>query len=171
MVDRSPTRIPLAIHAEWKTRFWTTTPPVYIPHTEWSVTVTVGADTPTRLVRVDDYGDRLFAEKERRPYGEESLTYELSGLLHTEVEPEPGLLARPWSALGTDTPAGSVTWSLIPLITNPDGTVRLAVIAFPREDTEHLRGARWRIRESLRQHLPIQSAVFDGGIAVAPATD
>lgn len=49
---RSPLRIPVLVEAEWATRFWTTDPPRYLPHTEWSVRINLTAGLPLRVATV-----------------------------------------------------------------------------------------------------------------------
>ena len=171
MIERLPTSVPLAIAAVWRTRFWTTTPPIYTPHTEWTLSVTVDADVPLRLARVDNFARGLVVSKyPRRPstYQPPGSTYAVSTLDPTETEPSEAVLDSPWSALNLEPPANPVTWTLIPVLKDSSGAVRRSIIAFPREDTEGLRTGHWRIRESLRRFLPVKSDAFNKGIYVAP---
>jgi hypothetical protein len=164
MIERLPTSIPLTIDAVWRTRLWTTTPPIYIAHTEWTLSVTVDADAPLRLARVDNLARGSIVSKYPRrpsPYQPPGSTYEVSTLDPTEIEPSGAALDSPWSALNLDPPRGSVTWTLIPVLKNAEGAVRSSIIAFPRQDTEGLRAGHWRIRESLRSFLPVQSEAFE----------
>jgi len=171
MIERLPTSIPLAIDAVWRTRFWTTTPPIYVPHTEWTLSVTVDAEVPLRLARVDYFlGESVVSKYHRRPSpGRLSgKAYAVATIDRTETEPPRTGLDSPWSALNVEQPANPVSWNLIPVFRDSSGAIRTSIIAFPREDTDGLRTAHWRIRESLRRFLPVQSDAFNKGIYVAP---
>jgi len=166
MNERVPTIIPLALDALWVTRFWTTTPPIYIPHTAWTLSVTVDADAPIRLARVDTFAWGSRVEKYARrpsPYDSSGSTYNVSTLDSTEIKPPQAVLDSPWSALNVDPPLNPVTWTLIPVVKDAQGSSRTHIIAFPRQDTEGLRREYWRIRASLRRHLRFQSEGFDRG--------
>jgi hypothetical protein len=164
MIERLPTSIPLTINAVWRTRFWTTTPPIYIPHTEWTLSVTVDAEVPLRLARVDVYDGRATISKYQRCEG----GYGVRVTKPTEIEPATALLDSPWTALNIEPPANPLSWTLIPLVKDSRGIVRLSVIGFPRQDTDGLRTGHWRIREALRSFLPVQSEAFNKGIYIAP---
>ena len=171
MIERLPTSIPLTIDAVWRTRFWTTTPPIYVPHTEWTLSVEVSADYPLRLARVDNFARGSVVTKYQRrpsPYQPPGSTYGVSTLDPTETEPSADLLDSPWSALNLDPPKNPVTWTLIPVVRGANGAIRTSIIAFPRQDTEGLRTGHWRIRESLRDFLSVQSEAFNRGIYKAP---
>jgi hypothetical protein len=172
MIERLPTSIPLTIDAVWRTRFWTTTPPIYIPHTAWKLSVTIDSEVPLRLAHVDNLASALVVSKYPRrpsPYQPLASTYAVSTLDPTETEPPKAALDSPWSALHIEQPATPVTWTLIPVFKDSSGTVRRSIIAFPREDTEGLRTGHWRIREPLLRFLPFQSDAFSRGIYRAPA--
>lgn len=174
MIDRVPSSLPLMIDAVWRTRFRTTTPPIYVPHTEWTLHVTVDANVPIRLARVDRFARGSVVSKyQRRPSPSRlaESTYSVSTLDPTETEPPQAQLDSPWSALNLDAPANPVTWILIPVVRDASGAIRSSIIVFSRSDTEGLRTGHWRVRESLRKFLPFQSEVFDRGIYEAPVTD
>jgi hypothetical protein len=171
MIERLPTSIPLAIDAVWQTRFWTTKPPIYVPHTDWTLSVTVDAEVPLRLARVDYLREESVVSKYHRRPAPGFLTgkaYAVATIDPTETEPARAVLDSPWSALNVVPPANPVSWTLIPIVRDSSGAVRRSIIAFAREDTDGLRTGHWRIRESLRRFLPVQSEAFNRGIYVAP---
>lgn len=169
MIERLPTGIPLAIDAHWQTRFWTTNPPIYIPHTEWALAVTVTAVVPFRLARLDlsPTGTTVSKYDRRESLDRDGSRYEVAGMGATEIEPARALLDSPWRALKTDAPKCPVSWEVIPVLRDALGAARVAIIAFPRQDTDGLRAGQWRVREGLRQFLPVQSEAFNRGIRVA----
>lgn len=156
---RSPTKIPVAIGATCVSRFWTTNPPRYDPHTDWTVHVSISSDTSLRLARLvgNDHGWSVDKSSERGC----EFTFAIGNA--TEVEPTPIERTDPWRALGISAPVAATTWSVIPLSKFSDGQPQVALLAFARQDTETLRGGRWRLRETLWPFLPIDSDALRQG--------
>jgi hypothetical protein len=159
MSERVPTRIPLVLGATWVSRYWTMTPPRYDPHTAWSVRVAIAAEMPLRLVRLveNDLGQSISKSSERGC----EFTFEIGDA--TEVGPTPARSADPWRALGISAPVAATTWSVIPMSASDDGQARISLFAVARQDTETLRGGRWRIREQLWRSLPVASDLLRQG--------
>jgi hypothetical protein len=171
MIERLPISIPLAIDAVWRTRFWTTTPPIYAPHTEWTLSVTVDSEVPLRLAQVDYFREKSVVSKYHRRPSPGRLAggaYAVGTIRPTETEPTKAVLDSPWGALNVEPPANPVSWTLIPILKDSSGSVRRSIIAFLGTDTDGLRTGHWRIRQSLRRFLPVQSEAFNQGIYVAP---
>ena len=156
-MPRSPLRTPVSIGAEWRTRFWTTEPPRYIPHTEWSVRVNVTAVLPLRLAAITSASGVISIEKlhDRGQY------FSWAPGLSTQVEPSPADLEDPWRALGVAQPRDAMTWSR--LVVRSCNSRIAEIVAFPRQDTESLRNGRWRVRRDLMSYLePDLSSLAEG---------
>jgi hypothetical protein len=150
---RFPTKTPVAIGATWVSRFWTSNPPRYDPHTDWTIRISISSTTPFRLARLvgEDQGWSIDKSSERGC----EFTFAIGNA--TEVEPTPIERSDPWRSLGVSAPVAAMTWSVIPLSTLSDRRSQVALLAFSRQDTETLRGGRWRLREELWPFLPIDS--------------
>jgi len=51
-MTRAPLRTSLLVEAVWISRFWTTDPPVYVAHTEWSTQINVSSELPLRVAAI-----------------------------------------------------------------------------------------------------------------------
>ncbi len=145
-MERVPRELPISLSMEWRRRSWTTNPPKYEPHFQWSVSLRISAEEPLRVALVRGNDIKKLMERSSNP----SL-----GILWLMDNAEPTAVEQrdPWSALGVVKPTQSATWELIPVIAARDNAPGTALIAVPRRDTELLRRGCWRIRRELWPYL------------------
>jgi len=160
MSPRAPVVVPVRLSTEWVSRFWTTTPPIYIPHTQWSLQLTIEANIPLRLAVISVDETRAVVTKCERSDG--AYAFGVGG--SSEREPSARQLGNPWLAIGGEPAGDTTTWKPIPLVRDITGRVREVLFALPRRDTESLRKGRWRVRHDLEGFLPFTSSALTRGV-------
>lgn len=161
--ERRLTRIPYTLTVEWRCRIVTTRPPVYVPHEEWDLFVTVRTTAPLRLAGILRYpggfewhlhDDLVTDSGEQRLYirphdweGSEDMW--VSWFFGQTCFPDEALKHDPRGAVKVLVPPRAMTSDLVPVAELPNQKLSFELIAFAVEDTQKRRMDRWRVRPAL----------------------